>query len=100
VSAKKLKVTARAILQDIRGMVPPAEKPAAEIQLGRGPSQATQLVTLAKDAELFHTPDGEAWTTISVDGHYEHWPLKVKAVRRWLAQRFYVQERKAAGSQA
>jgi hypothetical protein len=57
---------------------------------------------MALDAgvELFHTPEGEAYATIQVDGHQETWPLKVKAFRRWLARLFYQQEGKTAGAQA
>jgi hypothetical protein len=69
---------------------------------GEGHSQATRLVTLAIDAgvELFHTPEGEAYATIAVEGHRETWPLKVKGFRRWLARRFYEEEDKAPGAQA
>jgi hypothetical protein len=66
------------------------------------PSQATRLVDLAltTSIELFHTPDGEAYATIAVEGHRETWPLKVKAFRRWLARLFYQAEDKSPGSQA
>jgi hypothetical protein len=67
-----------------------------------GESPATRLVTLAIDAgvELFHTPEGEAYATIEVDGHQETWPLKVRRFRRWLMRLFYAQEEKAPGAQA
>ena len=47
-----------------------------------GQSQATRLVALAIDAgvELFHTPEGEAYATMEVDGHTETWPLKVQGL--------------------
>jgi hypothetical protein len=66
------------------------------------PSQATRLVALALDAgaDLFHTPDGEAYATIAVDGHKETWPLRVRGFRRWLARLFYEAEDKSPGSQA
>lgn len=54
-----------------------------------GMSQATKLVALADDAELWHTPAGDAYITIDTGGHREHWPLKSKASRQWLARRFY-----------
>jgi hypothetical protein len=65
-------------------------------------SQATRLVTLATDAgvELFHTPDGEAYASMVVEGHTETWLLKVKGFRRWLARLFYAEEDKTPGSQA
>src|SRR5262249_50192947 len=63
---------------------------------------ATRLVTLATDAgvELFHTPEGDAYATIDVEGHKEIWPLKVKSFRRWLARLCHEEEGKAPGSQA
>src|SRR5262249_3475167 len=97
---KKLKVKARSILRDIQRMVPPDEESGTERQPERGPTQAAQLVALAADAEFFHPPDGEAWATTPVDGHREHWPLKVRAFRRWLIRRFYQQEKKVPGAQA
>jgi hypothetical protein len=65
-------------------------------------SQATRLVKLALAAgvELFHTPDQEAHATLSIDGHQETWPLKVKGFRRWLARLFYEQNEKSPGGQA
>ncbi|NMC21745.1 MAG: hypothetical protein GYA33_15145, partial [Thermogutta sp.] len=39
-------------------------------------SQATMLVKLAESLELWHDPKGEAWMTIDVDGHREHWRLR------------------------
>jgi len=65
-------------------------------------SQATRLVGMALDAGvvLFHTPEGEAYATIQVDGHQETWPLKVKGFRRWLARLFYTQEGTTPGAQA
>jgi hypothetical protein len=39
--------------------------------------------------ELFHTPEGEGYATMQIDGHKETWPLKVKGFRRLLARLFY-----------
>src|SRR2546430_1377548 len=50
-------------------------------------SQADKLVELAANAELFHTPgghDSEGYTTITVDGHKETWPINSKGFKRWL----------------
>jgi hypothetical protein len=65
-------------------------------------SQATCLVGLARTAgaSLFHTPDGEAYASILVEGHTETRLLKVKGFRRWLARLFYEEYGKAPGSQA
>jgi hypothetical protein len=66
----------------------------------RGMSQATELVSIAADAELFHSPDGEAFATITMDEHQETWLIKAKGFRRWLARQFYREREKAPGSQA
>ena len=65
-------------------------------------SQATRLAELVRAArvELFHTPDGEAYGSIPIDGHIETYPLKVRSFRRWLARLFYEQEEKSPGSQS
>jgi hypothetical protein len=69
---------------------------------GERQSQATRLVELAAEVELWHTPgaDGEAWATIEVDGHREHWPLKVKRFRRWLSERYHAEHETTPSSQA
>jgi hypothetical protein len=64
------------------------------------PSQATELVELADTADLFHAPDGSAYATIEVSGHYETYLIKAKGFRRWLARQFYLCSQHAPGSQA
>jgi hypothetical protein len=66
---------------------------------GEGSSQAPLLVEHTSQATLFHTPDGEAWITIPLEEHEEHWPLRTRGCRRWLARQFYEEEGKAPGSQ-
>jgi hypothetical protein len=65
--------------------------------------QATQsqlLIECARDAELFHTPEAEAFACLPVGEHWEVWPLKSKACRRWLTQAFYKRTGKPPGAQA
>jgi hypothetical protein len=66
------------------------------------PSRATVLVGLAlsEGAELFRTPEGEAFATVPIDGRRQTWPLKTKTIRRWLARLFYEHTEEAPGSQA
>ena len=52
-------------------------------------SQATKLIMLADDAELFHTADHEAFATVEVDGHFETWALRSKSFDLWLSGQFY-----------
>jgi hypothetical protein len=57
---------------------------------GKLPTQATRLVRLAAQAELFHTPDYETFATIVVDEHAETWSLKSAGFRLWLLHLFHV----------
>lgn len=62
-------------------------------------SQATRLVELASDAELFHTPDDEPYASLEVLGHLETWPVKSRGFREWLTRGLYEAERKAPAAQ-
>jgi hypothetical protein len=63
-------------------------------------SQATQLVDLATDCELWHTPEGNPFVTIEAEGHKETWGTHTKAFRGWLSNRFYRSYGKSPGAQA
>jgi hypothetical protein len=56
-------------------------------------SQATMLVELAGECDLFHDADGEAFARFPVgDGDAFHWEVsrvRNKGFRRWLSRRFY-----------
>ena len=55
---------------------------------GRGPKQADILIDLAQAADLFHSPDGNGFADLDINGHRETWPIRSKGFRRWLARRF------------
>src|SRR5262249_16958077 len=60
-------------------------------------------VELAGAAELFHTPgghDSEGYATVPVGEHKETWPIASKGFRRWLSRLYYMDMKKAPGSQA
>ncbi len=65
-------------------------------------SQATKLVELVEAARvaLFHSPDGDAYATIPIDGHAETWPLRASHFRHWLMRQFFECHGSAPGSQA
>jgi hypothetical protein len=67
---------------------------------GRGPTQADILIRLARDAELFHSPDGSGFADIDINGHRETWPIRSKGFRRWLARRFFEETGGAPSSEA
>ena len=66
----------------------------------RKPTQAEILVEIAREAELWHTPDGAAWATVSIDGHREHWPLRSRGFRDWLEYRFHQETGKSPSNNA
>lgn len=74
-------------------------KPHAEDKPARKP-QGTVLVELAEDAELFQTPEGDAFATIPFNRHLETWALKTRGFRDWLMRRFYEAEGSVPSSQA
>ncbi|MDX6269893.1 MAG: hypothetical protein QOD28_1116 [Acidobacteriota bacterium] len=63
-----------------------------EIQKEKSKSQASLLVEVAEDAELFHTGDGDTYATIPINSHRETWALKSRGFRDWLSKRFYETE--------
>lgn len=63
-------------------------------------NQATKLVDLAEDLDLWHNPDGTPYVTYKVDGHYETCGTHAKPFRILLSYRFYQVEGKSPGSQA
>src|ERR1017187_3210475 len=62
---------------------------------GNGQSQATRLLKLLTDVEVFQTPDSRAYVTIVVQGHHETWAVGSTHFRNWLAGRFYKSEMEA-----
>jgi hypothetical protein len=67
----------------------------------RSASQATRMVGLVEEcrAELWHTPDGEAFVTVRVNSSRETFSLRSKRAELWLRRMFYAAERTAPGSQ-
>ncbi len=47
------------------------------------------VAELLASIELFHTPDHEAYTTISIDGHSETLALSSRAFKRYVSHRYY-----------
>lgn len=61
-------------------------------------SQATLLIQMCSDLELFHDDKGDAFMVIDVDGHTETWTTRSTVFRQWLARRFYLEYGKAPRS--
>ena len=64
-------------------------------------SQAAELVDLALGGNLglWHTPSGDAYATIAIDGRREHHPLR-RVVRDYLARAYYLAHKRVASSAA
>jgi hypothetical protein len=52
-------------------------------------SQASILLKLTENLELWHDPNMQAFATILVNGHKEHWPLNSRTFKEWLALQFF-----------
>lgn len=63
-------------------------------------SQATALVKLAEQVDLFHNPDQQSFARITVGSHQECWPLSSNFFETWLRGQHYSTSGKAAGTQA
>ena len=58
-------------------------------------SRASRLVEVVSDAELFHTPDGEAFATVSVDSHKQTWALESSGFGTLLRHLYYQTSRRS-----
>ena len=81
----------------------PNAKIASKVEKALKPKERKQadiLIELANEADLFHTPAGEAFADIRINGHRETRPIRSKTFKRWLAQRFYQTQKSAPNSEA
>lgn len=58
------------------------------------------LIGLTDDGEFWHDASAEAFATIPVNRHREHWPVRSRQFRMWLASRYYDETGSAIGGQA
>lgn len=71
---------------------PPARK--------RAPAQRDSLMGLTQYCDLWHSPDGEAFITIPVQGHRENWAIRSARFKSWLSGRAFEELGLAPGGQA
>jgi DNA polymerase I-like protein with 3'-5' exonuclease and polymerase domains len=76
------------------------EPPNVDSEAPEPDTQSASLVRYAEDAELFHSPDGEAYATISVEGHRETHAVVSKGFKLWLRRHFYEEFGRPPSSQA
>jgi putative DNA primase/helicase len=74
------------------------QQPTPERQ--RRPRQSENLLELIADAELWHSPDREAFASIAINSHIGNWPVRSKSFRLWALGRYYEATGTAPGGQA
>lgn len=75
-------------------------KPGGSGQGEKKPNQSELLVSLATEANFFHTSDHEGYAIIPIENHLETWPIRSKGFRRWLVRNFFLNVGKPPGAQA
>ena len=78
-----------------------AKKPAAPAK--KKPSTAKILITFGRDADLFHTPEGDTFATFDIDGRRETSLIRSQegtAFTKWLKHRYYKHFRNTPNQQA
>lgn len=73
---------------------------AAKGRRGRGPAQRDELLEHVDPAWLWRDDEHRAHATIPVNGHQEHWPIREKRFKSYLAGRHYRAAGVGVGSQA
>jgi hypothetical protein len=58
------------------------------------------LIEIGRTAELFHTPDGEAFSDVVIGGHRETWRVRSEKFGSWLRHQFFVKHKKACSGGA
>ena len=66
----------------------------------KGPPQRDQLIELLGEGEYWHAADSEAFASITIGARVEHWPVRSRDLRLWVAGRFYAATGGAVGGQA
>lgn len=61
-------------------------------------AQAEVLLRLAKDAELWHTEENEAYATIAVGDHRESHRIASRAFKAWLRRQYWGEKGKSPGA--
>lgn len=67
---------------------------------GRRRTQKDLLTGLVDDVELWHDPEGNAYASFPVAGHWENAAVREREFRIWLTGRYYKEHGAAPGGQA
>ena len=77
-----------------------SDAPSGRSERGERPRQSDHLLNFLSEVELWQSPDREAYATVSVNGHFENWPVRSKDFREWLSGGYFAATVTAPGSQA
>ncbi|KZK79380.1 hypothetical protein PsW64_03004 [Pseudovibrio sp. W64] len=66
----------------------------SQVEDAQGPeakprARGVSLLSVAQDLELWHSPQKDAFATVLVNDHYEHWAVESQSFKRWLVGRYY-----------
>lgn len=66
----------------------------------RSEAQTVKLMDLCSGARLFHSPQGDPFAVVRVNGHLETWGIRTKGLADWLSHEYYKQEGRGPSSNA
>ncbi|WP_108820130.1 DUF6371 domain-containing protein [Pseudovibrio sp. Alg231-02] len=75
--------------EQAEAFVLPSQAEDAEELEAKPRARGVSLLSVAQDLELWHSPQKDAFATVFVNGHYEHWPVESQSFKRWLVGRYY-----------
>jgi hypothetical protein len=72
----------------------------SSVHIGDDITELDQLLLLAFEAMLFHSPDGTAYAHIPIKDHYETWPVRSKGFKKWLTRQYFKETGSAPSAEA
>lgn len=92
-AAGKTAEDARALLEGATAIelapTDPDEDEAPPTGARRQPAESDRVLELANEVELFHTPAGEPFADVWLDGHRETWSIPSRGLADWLGDRYW-----------
>jgi len=90
-------------VERVKEMIRESKEPVKSEESKQQPNTASICLVdlvLNQDVGLWHDPDGVAYATVKVNNHQEHWPLRSRSFRSWLAGELWKTGKRVASSQA
>ena len=64
------------------------------------PDKVSELLSIAEEADLFHTTNGDVFADIWVNGHRETWPVNSSGFRAWITRELFQRKHQSASPEA